>query len=81
MQITTAMVGAAAQIVVQAAVAVLAKPPNVVSLEPHTLDQVLQSVLDVGRLAGVEEVKPKPPKPKPKPAAPPEAAVQEPVRQ
>ena len=33
------------------------------------------------RLAGVEEVKPKPPKPKPKPAAPPEAAVQEPVRQ
>jgi hypothetical protein len=33
------------------------------------------------RLAGVEDVKPKPPKPKPKPAAPPEAAVQEPLRQ
>jgi hypothetical protein len=33
------------------------------------------------RLAGVEEEKPKPPKPKPKPVAPPEAAVQEPMRQ
>jgi hypothetical protein len=32
-------------------------------------------------LAGVEEVKPKPPKPKPKPVVPPEAAVQEPLRQ
>lgn len=41
--------------IVQHAIESLPNPPRVVSLEPHTLGEVLESILLVGRLAGVED--------------------------